>query len=65
VPNRRLHLDVSDDELARRRALWVAPALPARGYVRNYVEHVLQAHEGADLDYLVGGSGAPIPRDSH
>ncbi len=65
VPNRRLHLEVSDDELARRRALWVAPALPARGYVRNYVEHVLQAHEGADLDYLVGGSGAPIPRDSH
>lgn len=65
VPNRRLHLEVSDEELARRRAQWVAPPLPERGYVRNYVEHVLQAHQGADLDYLVGKSGAPIPRDSH
>jgi dihydroxy-acid dehydratase len=65
VAARRLHLDVSDDELARRRAAWQAPDLPERGYYRLYVEHVLQADQGADLDFLVGSSGAPVPRDSH
>jgi len=65
VAARRLHLDVSDDELERRRAAWRAPELPARGYYRLYVEHVLQADQGADLDFLVGASGAPVPRDSH
>lgn len=65
VPARRLHLDVSDEELARRRAAWQAPELPRRGYYRLYVEHVLQADQGADLDFLVGSSGAPVPRDSH
>jgi L-arabonate dehydrase len=65
VPARRLHLDVSDEELARRRTEWRAPALPQRGWYRLYVEHVQQAHLGADLDVLVGGSGAEVPRDSH
>ncbi|MQT11171.1 IlvD/Edd family dehydratase [Segnochrobactrum spirostomi] len=65
VPARSIHLEVSDEELARRRAEWVAPPVPARGYVKMYVEHVMQAHEGADLDFLVGSSGAPVPRDSH
>jgi dihydroxy-acid dehydratase len=65
VAARRLHLDVSDEELERRRAAWRAPDLPARGYYRLYVEHVLQADQGADLDFLVGASGAPVPRDSH
>lgn len=65
VPARRLHLEVSDEELARRRADWQAPALPARGWQRLYVQHVQQAHLGADLDFLVGGSGAAVPRDSH
>jgi dihydroxy-acid dehydratase len=65
VKARRLHLDVSDDELARRRSAWQAPELPKRGYYRLYVEHVLQADQGADLDFLVGSSGAPVPRDSH
>ena len=63
---RRLHLHVSDAELARRRAAWTPPA-PAldRGYVRMYVDHVNQAHEGADLDFLVGKSGSYVPRDNH
>jgi dihydroxy-acid dehydratase len=62
---RRLHLDVSEDELARRRAQWKAPEKPQRGWYRIYVEHVQQAHLGCDLDVLVGGSGAAVPRDSH
>ena len=62
---RRLHLHVSDAELARRRAAWIAPPTPERGWYRLYVEHVQQAHLGADLDFLVGSSGAAVPRDSH
>jgi len=65
VAQRRLHLDVSDEELARRRLAWRAPELPKRGYYKLYVEHVLQADEGADFDFLVGASGAAVPRDSH
>jgi dihydroxy-acid dehydratase len=65
VAGRRLHLEVSEAELAARRSQWQAPALPQRGWQRLYVEHVEQAHLGADLDFLAGGSGAPIPRDSH
>ena len=56
---------VRDAELARRRAAWQAPVPPARGWYKVYVDHVQQAHLGADLDFLVGGSGAPVPRDSH
>ena len=37
----------------------------ARGYVKLYVDHVLQANEGADLDFLVGRSGSAVPRDNH
>jgi L-arabonate dehydrase len=65
VPARRLHLDVSDAELAKRRATWVAPEPPKRGYYKLYVEHVQQADKGADLDFLVGGSGTVVTRDSH
>ena len=65
VPNRSLHLDVSDEELARRRTEWQAPPTPDRGYYKLYVDHVQQAHLGADLDFLVGKSGAAVPRDSH
>ncbi|HYS65655.1 MAG TPA: IlvD/Edd family dehydratase [Paraburkholderia sp.] len=65
VEARRLHLDVTDEELARRRAAWQPPAPPTRGYYKLYVDHVLQADQGADLDFLVGSSGAPVPRDSH
>jgi dihydroxy-acid dehydratase len=65
VPSRRLHLDVSDEELAKRKSSWKAPDKPERGYVKLYVDHVQQAHLGADLDFLVGGSGADVPRESH
>ena len=65
VPERKLHLEVSDEELARRLAAWQAPEKPKRGWYKLYVETVQQAHLGADLDFLVGGSGAGVPRDSH
>ncbi len=65
VAARRLHLDVPEDELARRRALWTAPPSPQRGWTKIYTDHVQQAHLGADLDFLVGSSGAAVPRESH
>ena len=66
VPGRRLHLDVDDAELARRRTAWRPPEPhSARGYVKLYVDHVLQANHGADLDFLVGRSGPGVPRDNH
>jgi len=65
VAGRRLQLDVSEAELAARRSRWQAAQLPERGWTRLYVEHVQQAHLGADMDFLVGGSGAEVPRDSH
>ena len=65
VPARKLHLDVSEAELAKRRAAWVAPEPPKRGYYKLYVEHVQQADKGCDLDFLVGGSGTTVTRDSH
>ena len=65
VAARKLHLDVSDAELAKRRAAWVAPEPPKRGYYKLYVEHVQQADKGCDLDFLVGGSGTTVTRDSH
>jgi dihydroxyacid dehydratase/phosphogluconate dehydratase len=66
VDARRLHLDVPEPELARRRARWTPPpaAMPG-GYQKLYVDHVLQADRGADLDFLVGSRGAAIPRESH
>lgn len=66
VAARRLHLDVPDEELARRRERW-RPSTPQhnRGYARLYAEHVLQADEGADFDFLVGASGASVPPDNH
>jgi dihydroxy-acid dehydratase len=66
VPGRTLTLEVSDDELARRRAAWTAPAAQtSRGYARLYTDHVQQASAGADLDFLVGMSGSAVPRDNH
>ena len=66
VEGRRLHLDISDDELAKRKAAWVAPEpLAARGYVKIYIDHVQQANLGADLDILRGGSGSEVTRDLH
>lgn len=66
VAQRRLHLDVSDEELARRKAAWTAPEpMATRGYVKFYIDHVQQAHLGADLDVLRGGSGSEVTRDLH
>ncbi|MBV8623016.1 MAG: dihydroxy-acid dehydratase [Herbaspirillum sp.] len=68
VEARKLHLDVSEEELARRRAQWQKPELPPqmqRGWVKLYVDHVQQANLGADLDFLVGKSGPYVPKDNH
>ena len=66
VHKRLLHLHISDEELARRRALWTPPAPPmTSGYWKLYIDHVLQADEGVDLDFLVGKRGAFVPRDNH
>ena len=66
VEARRLHLDVDEAELGRRRAEWVAPE-PAfkSGYQALYVKHVLQADRGADFDFLLGCRGHAVPRESH
>lgn len=66
VEQRRLHLDVSDEELADRKASWTAPEpMAARGYVKIYIDHVQQAHLGADLDVLNGGSEGQVTRNLH
>ncbi len=66
VEKRRLVLLVAEDVLLKRRKSWKLPAAPLeRGYWKLYFDHVLQASEGADLDFLVGKSGAFVPRDNH
>ena len=68
VPGRRLHLEISDDEIATRvpsAASVEAFASPKRGWAKLYVEHVTQADQGADLDFLVGSSGDKVDRESH
>jgi dihydroxy-acid dehydratase len=66
VAARKLHLDVTDEELAARKAQWQPPApMATRGYVKFYIDHVQQAHLGADLDVLRGGSGSDVVRDLH
>ncbi len=65
-PGRTLNLLVSDAEIARRQALrGPGEAAPARGYAGLYVRHVLQADAGCDFDFLVGGSGDVVRRESH
>jgi dihydroxy-acid dehydratase len=66
VENRKLHLDISDEELQKRKAAWQSPdPMAVRGYVKFYIDHVQQAHLGADLDLLRGGSGSEVTRDLH
>jgi L-arabonate dehydrase len=65
VPARTISLEVEDSVLEQRRGRWTAPPSPKRGWAKLYFDHVLQADEGADLDFLVGGSGAAVPRESH
>ncbi len=63
---RKLELRVSEEELSRRRKAWTPPPpLASGGYQKLYIEHVLQADKGVDLDFLVGCRGAGIPRESH
>jgi dehydratase ilvD1 len=67
-PNRRLELLISTDELAARTAAWKQRRPPpkySRGYYRLYVQHVMQADQGCDLDFLVGASGSVVDRESH
>ena len=66
VGKRRIHLHVSDDELARRKAKWKPlPPHATRGWVKLYCETVQQADKGVDLDFLVGKSGAKVGKVSH
>ncbi len=62
VPGRALNLKVSEAELARRRAEWKAPAPRfARGYGKVFAEHITQANEGCDFDFLEGTAPTPEP----
>jgi dihydroxy-acid dehydratase len=62
VPGRRLMLQVSDDELARRRAMWQQPAPRyVRGYGALYLRHMTQANDGCDFDFLEAGPPTPDP----
>ena len=66
VAGRRLHLHVADDELERRRSSWQAPKPKLdSGYWKLYNDHVLQADEGVDLDFLRGRRGSFVPKDNH
>ena len=66
VPARKLVLHVPEEEIERRRAAWWPPEPHSeRGYLKLYLDHVMQADTGADLDVLTGGSGAGVPRESH
>jgi dihydroxy-acid dehydratase len=67
-PTRRLDLLISPEELAARTEAWKAKRPPlkySRGYYRLYVEHVMQADRGCDLDFLTGASGSVVDRESH
>jgi L-arabonate dehydrase len=65
VKKRMVKLHISEKEMAARKATFKPMKLPKRGYARIYHDHVEQADSGCDFDFLVGSSGAPIPRESH
>ncbi|MFP8968478.1 L-arabinonate dehydratase [Pokkaliibacter sp. CJK22405] len=66
VPNRKIHLDIPEEELRARLADW-KPSVqaPTSGYIKLFHEHVEGPETGADFDFLKGCRGAPIPKDSH
>ena len=67
-PNRRLELRVDNAELARRHTAWEAARQPSayqRGWYRLYIDTVMQADRGVDLDFLAGKSTAEVTRESH
>ena len=62
VPNRKIHLEISDDELSQRKAKWVAPEPKyERGYGWMFSRHILQAEDGCDFDFLETSFGKPVP----
>jgi L-arabonate dehydrase len=66
VPNRRLHLDIPDEELKARLSAWKPPVEPpSSGYAKLYHDHVQGADKGADMDFLVGCRGNAVGRESH
>ena len=66
VPERRMQLLISDEEMKARLAKWVRPEPPLKsGYWKLYVDTVLQADEGCDFDFLVGQRGSFVPKDNH
>jgi len=66
VAGRSLHLHISDEEMQARKAKWQPEESEYhRGYAKLYIDHVLQADQGADLDFLVGKSGSVVKRESH
>ena len=66
VSQRSLHLEVTEQELTQRRKEWTSAQPQAvRGYAKMYIETVNQADEGCDLNFLRGGSGSVVNRDSH
>ncbi len=66
VANRKLTLDVPEEELEKRRSAWEPPKpVTSRGYTKIYLDHVQQADKGADFDVLRGGSGSDVSRDLH
>jgi L-arabonate dehydrase len=66
VPERRIQLLVSEEELAKRRATWKPPTPDLdSGYWKLYIDHVTQADEGVDLDFLRGKRGSFVPKDNH
>jgi dihydroxy-acid dehydratase len=66
VDKRSLNLLVSDEELQKRRSVWIAPKpIAQRGYVSMFIKHVEQADKGCDFDFLKGGSGSVVLRDLH
>jgi len=65
VPNRTIHLNISDEEMAARRAAWTPPPKRyERGYGWMYSKHILQANEGCDFDFLETSFGEPVPEPS-
>lgn len=65
VPNRTIHLNISDEEMATRRAAWTPPPKRyERGYGWMYSKHILQANEGCDFDFLETSFGEPVPEPS-
>jgi L-arabonate dehydrase len=66
VPQRKIHLHISDAELAKRLSAWTAPKPQlTSGYWKLYIDNVNQADEGADMEFLKGQRGSFVPRDNH